>query len=508
MAGFTVAVIDMGSNSFRLQVSDVFDGTYKVLEDYKEVLRLGDDVYKNGKFSDAAIQSMMATLKNMKVIMDNMKVQHKRVVGTALFRDASNTPEVVHLIKREMDLDVDVISGDEEARLIYLAATGNFDLGDKSTLLTDIGGGSTELSYVVNGDLVDVISTPLGCSRITQTFVKKNKARNDEIEKMKQHIEEVLCSLFPPGGIDRIIFTGGTVNALAQVYVRRSNMADSAVKYVDTIFFNHLIKELAGKSYENRAKISGLETDRADISLAAALIVQFLLKHYGLSGFYAFSGGLRNGLTIDLLNTLGLKLLFQEEKIPDVRYSKLVETGRKYNYEEEHSLHVTMLAKKLFEGLYDVMKLSLSDWRLLEAAAVLHDIGQHISYAKHHKHSYYLIKNTELAGYSEREQEIIANIAKYHRRAVPKKEDKPYGSLPASDRAVIRGLAAILRVADGLDRSHVSAVNELETVVTNNEIIITVHSDKDISMEMTGVAKKKDLIEDITGRSLLLVQGQ
>ncbi|MDR2105247.1 MAG: hypothetical protein LBP51_05780 [Deferribacteraceae bacterium] len=326
-----IAVIDMGSNSFRLQVSDIYEGTYKTIEDYKEMLRIGDVVYAEGIFTEEAVGRVVNTLKRMKVIINNTCAEHIRVVGTAPFRDAANTADLQKRVKLETGFDIEVVSGEEEARLIYLAATGHFNLNGIYALFVDIGGGSTELSFTDSGELSSIYSTPLGCSRITKYFIKKNKAKPAEIDNLKEHIRKSLADL-PAKKPEKIVFTGGTVNAIAEVYIKRNHILDSSVKYVDSSFLTHFVNELSEKSYDTRAKIHGMEAERVDISLAAALITLYLVKRYEMGGFYSFSGGLRNGLTIDLLNKLGVRLVFQDSSLPDLRYSKLIEVGRKYYF--------------------------------------------------------------------------------------------------------------------------------------------------------------------------------
>jgi exopolyphosphatase/guanosine-5'-triphosphate,3'-diphosphate pyrophosphatase len=498
-----IAVIDMGSNSFRLQVSDVYEGTYKTIEDYKEMLRIGDGVYSEGVFSEDAVDRVAATLKRMKVIINNTGAEHVRVVGTAPFRDAKNTPYLKEKVKRETGFEIEVISGEEEARLIYLAATGYFNLSGISALFVDIGGGSTELSYTEEAKLSAIYSTPLGCSRITRRFFKKNKAKPAEINGLKEHIKKTLENI-PDRKPDKIVFTGGTVNAIAEVYIKRNHMLDSAVKYVDSSFLAHFVNELSEKSYDTRAKIQGMEAGRVDISLAAALITLYLVKRYEASGFYSFSGGLRNGLTIDLLNKLGVRLVFQDDTLTDLRYSKLIEVGRKYYFEEDHALQVAKLSKKIFDGLAADFRLGEKEWRILEAAAILHDVGQHISFSKHHYHSYYLIKNSDLVGYSDREHEMAANVARYHRRSVPSAERHPeYAALTHEERLLVDKLSAILRIADALDRAHISAVDDIKIEVTPSEFALTIYSKKDVGMELAGIAKKKDLLESL-GKKLTI----
>jgi exopolyphosphatase/guanosine-5'-triphosphate,3'-diphosphate pyrophosphatase len=500
-----VAVIDMGSNSFRLQVSEVYEGTYKTVEDYKEMLRIGDNVYSQGLFTEKAVHKVINTLKRMKVIINNTSAEHVRIAGTAPFRDAANTPYLIERVKQETGFDIEVISGEEEARLIYLAATGYFNLSGIYALFVDIGGGSTELSFTDMSRLSSIYSTPLGCSRITKRFIKKNKAKPAEIQNIKDHIKKVLADI-PDRKPEKIVFTGGTVNALAEVYVKRNHMMDSTVKYVDSSFLTHFVNELSEKSYDTRAKIQGMEAERVDISLAAALIALHLIKRYAMSGFYSFSGGLRNGLTIDLLNKLGVRLVFQD-KLPDLRYGKLIEVGRKYYFEEEHALQVAKLAKGLFNGLMIPLALEADNWRILEAAAILHDVGQHISFSKHHHHSYYLIKNSDLVGYTEREHEIIANVARYHRRSVPNPAQHPeYAALVKEDMLLVDKLAAILRIADALDRAHISAADDVKIEAVGGMLELTIYSKRDVEMELAGIAKKKDLLESL-GMKLTVKQG-
>jgi exopolyphosphatase/guanosine-5'-triphosphate,3'-diphosphate pyrophosphatase len=394
----------------------------------------------------------------------------------------------------------------EEARLTYLAATGSFDLKGLNTRCVDVGGGSTELSFVLNGMLDATFSTPLGCSRITQKYFGKSRAKPEEARALERDIKKTLKSASAISHIDKIVFTGGTVNNLAQVFVRRASLSDSVVKYVDTTFFSHLVHELIGKSYEERGKIPGIEPARADISLAAALITQVLLKKYKMDGFYTFSGGLRNGITIDMLNQMGIQMVFQNIDSQNLRYAKLKETGRKYNYEEEHALQVTKLSRAIFTQLIKPLNLKDNDWLLLEGAAVLHDVGQHIGYVKHHKHSYYLINNTDLIGYTDAEREIVANIARYHRRGLPKAKDDNFGNLSADEQDKVCKLSAILRIADGLDRSHTQAVHDIAITVKKDGIYITVKADAeaDITMELTGLEKKKDLLEAIVGKRVII----
>lgn len=495
-----IAVIDIGSNSIRLQISKVLDGTYKIIDDYKETARIGDNVYRTGAFSEDAIDSIRQVLLRMRSMMDYNKVELFRAVATASFREAANAGQVVQIMKKDTGIDIEIISGMEEARLMYLAASAYFQLDEGNTLLIDMGGGSTEFSYAAYGDLKFSESTALGCSKLTYEYFKNDPARQDEIKEVKQRIKEVTEPFLPEYAVDKLVCSGGTLNNISFIYNKRKNLSDSAVKFVDSVFVKHFLSEISGKTVEERLKISGLEPARADIVLSAAILAHTMLKRYRLEGFYTLSGGLRAGLTIDLMNSIGVKLPFQGEGGVDIRYSRLIDTGKKYYFEESHALQVTKLSEKIFEGLRGFLRLSTNDWVLLEAASILHDVGQYISYSKHHKHSYYLIMNTELTGYSDSDRVIIANIARYHRRSLPKRSHVNFSSLSPAEGDKVMKLAAILRIADALDRAHSSLVKDVKIEVNDKEISFSLVSEADTCMEKEGFDKKKDLLEAITGK--------
>ncbi len=502
----TIAVIDIGSNSIRLQVARVIDKTYKVINDYKATVRIGDNVYKTGKFSNEAIDTLLQVLTNIKTMMDSDNVEVCRAVATASFREASNGQEVADFIKSKTGIDIEIISGIEEARLMYLAVSYYFQINDCNVLLVDMGGGSTEFSYAENSSLIFSESTPLGCSKLSYEYLQGDPPNDEQLKNLRAYLKDVFDEKLPKKGVTKLICSGGTINNISAIYNKRQNLSDASVKFVDTVFAKHFLNEIAGKKIEERLKISGVEPTRADIILSATLLVNMLLKRYNLEGFYTLSGGLRAGLTIDVMNKMGIELIFQGGNT-DVTYARLVETGKKYYFDDAHAEQVTRLAKILFEKLQKILDLKDEDYRLLEAASMLHDIGQHISYSKHHKHSYYLITNTELPGFSDSEIAIIANIARYHRRSVPKLSHENYLRLSNNARHKVSKLASILRLADGLDRTHSQAVKDINVDIKDEKIIISLEIDKNsnIEMEKAGFDKKKDLLEKITDRTVELI---
>ncbi len=499
-----IAVIDIGSNSIRLQVAKVLDRTYKIIEEYKETVRIGDNVFRTGEFSPEAISTITRILSRMKVMMDNSKVSKYRAVATASFREATNATEAVTQIQNDTGIQIEIISGIEEARIMSLAAAYSFQLSDVNALIVDMGGGSTEFSLYSHGELIKSETTMLGASKLTYEFFKSDPVQMKELKAIKQEINKTLDSILPKSGVDMIICSGGTLNNISFVYNKRNNMSDSSVKFVDSIFLKHFTSELLGKKVAERLKISGVEPARADMIFSAAVLASQLVRRYKTNGFYTLSGGLRSGLTIDVMNKMGVEMFFQQERNSDVRYSRLLELGKKYYFEESHALQVCRLSERIFHQLKEELALEDSHWLLLEAAALLHDVGQYISYSKHHKHSYYLLINSELTGYNDRERMMIANIARYHRRNCPKSSHIEYMMLSNEERGLVTNLSAILRVADGLDRAHAGFVKDVAVTVEKDEIIFEIFADDDAGMEKQGFDKKKDLLESITNKSAVV----
>jgi exopolyphosphatase/guanosine-5'-triphosphate,3'-diphosphate pyrophosphatase len=497
-----IAVIDIGSNSIRMQISEIFGKSYKIIEDYKEILRIGDEVFLKGELSNKAIEDILNALKKIKSLIEGKNVDIVRVVATAAFREAKNGYIVANLIEKETGLKIEIISGREEAYFNYLSAAANFQLSKSNAVIVDIGGGSAELCITDQGTLKSAVTTNLGCSKLTKMFLKHNPPLIEEILKMKSYISNQIKHYDINKDIALVISSGGTMYNVSEIYYREKNKEDTAIKYVDRKFLKKMISTMELKSTEEIKKINGIEPQRADIMLAAMIFIDILLERTRLSGFYTLRAGLRTGLTIDTMNNMGYELPFQNGD--DVRFSRLIEIGNKFSFEEDHAKQVNFLVQKLFELLKDKLQLSEKYRKILEGAAILHDIGNYISYSSHHKHSYYLIKNSELLGYTPEEVEVIANVARYHRRSVPKISHETYNSLANDQQALIRKLAGLLRLADGLDRSHNKLVHDISIIDEDDVIYIKAISDMDIYIEIEGANNKKELLEEVLGKKVVI----
>ncbi len=491
----------MGSNSVKLQIVEANGSNCAILQEYKETLRIGDDCFRFGYITDESKERLFKALKFVKKIIELHHVTEVKAVGTAAFREAKNKEEITLDIKKNYDIDLDIISGMEEARLSYLAVSRELDLKESNALILDIGGGSAEFTIVKGGKVTAFESTPLGSLRLKNEF-------RDEISEIKSYIMKEL-SRFEGFRAEYAVCMGGSVNGLASVYLRRVNgkKTDFRINYVDGSFLKNFIEVNKNAAVTDMEKIAGVDPKKADIILPSAVILNEIINYFGLDGFYSFSGGLKRGLLIDILSKKGFNMTVQkkssEEKEADM-ILWLTEIGREFKFDENHAKHVAFLSKEIFCALKEALNLKTEYINYLIAAAMLHDIGNFISFSKHHKHSFYLIKNIELPGYSWYERGIIANIARYHRKSLPKKSHDLYSDVKAEDIDAVEKLASILRLADALDSSHSGIIKNVKLYVSNKSIYINPASGGDISFEAESFDAKKDLMEKIAGKPVYL----
>ncbi len=499
-----IAVIDLGSNSLRMQIVSVFEKSYKVICEYKEIVRIGDDLFINGKLTKSSIDKINKSFSEIRTLLDSYKVVHYRAVATATLRSAPNGQKIVEDIQKKHNINIEIIDGEEEARLSFLGVKSCFNLQKYNSLITDIGGGSSEFVISEKGEIKHILTKKLGGARIKHNFLKNDPPSFEEIETLKHFLRKELADIFDYD-IDVIICTGGTANNLSTIsYIREKKDYSSQIKYTTRDFLRSFINEIKRKKSSTIARIKGVEEKRADILLPIAIQIDQILEFTERSGFYTFAGGLRTGLIINTLNQFGIHLPFQTLEI-DVNHARLIEIGNKFHFNEEHALQVAKLSQIIFDKLYGILGLQKEHWELLNAAAILHDIGNFISLSKHHLHTEYLIMNTDLTGFNTYERNIISQIARYHRKRFPKKSDKLYTLLNKKDIDIALKLAAILRVADALDRTQKSKVENINIEIIENNIIFKPIHQGDISMEKENFDEKKDFLEKYSGYKVTIV---
>ncbi len=503
-----LAAIDIGSNSIRCIVVDVGDdGRYRVLDDEKATVRLGENLAAGGSIAPSAWDRAMESLLRMKKILDGYGVLHVEAVATSAVRQAANGPGFVQAVRDRTGITVRIIPGEEEARLVSLSVLHNFDLDGIRYGMIDIGGGSVEIVTAVGNRVEEYYSLELGAVTLTERFLTQDPVSEAEQRKLVKHVRSCLKGAFPADdevSARCLAASGGTITSVAaMIMAARGETYDSVHGYeVLRSDIVHLLAMLVRKDVKERRAVTGLNPDRADIIVAGVLLLDELMRFFGANILRVNERGIREGLILDGLRKHGLV----NEKVRRRTWrSAIQEFGRSCLVDEEHARQVARLSLELLDGLSAAFPAGDRERRLLEAAALLHDAGYFISYSSHHKHSYHLIRHADLLGFTPREREIIANVARYHRKSLPKKKHEGYARLSEADRDLVNRLGGILRLADGLDRRRTGMVKMLTCHLDHPRCRILLHGDTDLSVELYGGEEKSDLFVHAFGCTLELV---
>lgn len=503
-----LAAIDIGSNSLKLVIVEAAasDSFTVILQD-RERVRLGQETLKTHLLSAQAINLSAEAIGKFRSISESRQVDSIIAVATASVREAENADEFVREIERRTGIRVDVLSSIEEARLIGIAAAQFFSADEESLFNIDIGGGSTELSLMKNGEPHKLFSMKLGAVGLTEKFIFSNPPKAKELENLQLEIVSALQNpLRKMKDAAWQISTGTSGTILNLAALLNFQTAESAEAKLE-IQFKKLValnKMLARMTIEERAKMPVISPQRAEVIVAVGQILEGVMRAFKIEKIQPCGYALREGVIIDYLREIESESL---PPVPDVEDKKLRDVfavGRRYGYEESHALQVADLAEKIFDALAPVYKLSRHGRTLLSAAALLHDVGYHISHESHHKHSYYLIKHSEMTGFSEIEKTIIANIARYHRGSLPKEKHLDFMQLGERERKGVMQLGAILRLAEALDRGHENRITNIKFKREKQQAILKLVCSEDCTIERQAVEQKKDLFEQAFDCNLIV----
>lgn len=501
-----LAGIDIGSNSIRCIVVELDEkGMIKVLTDEKATVRLGEGIARDNAISPYAWQRALDALVRMKKVANGYGVIGIEAVATSAVRRALNGDAFVRAVADIVGLEIAVISGEEEAELAAWSALQNFDMAGHRYAIVDIGGGSVEVVIALGNHIEEMYSLDLGAVVLTENFIAADPPRKDGHLKLRKHIRKTLKSECIKGAapVQSLIGSGGTMTSIAaMVMAMRKEEYGSCHGYEIYRFeIVHLLAMLMRKDLKGRRAIPGLNPERADIIVAGVTVVDELMDFFGANLLKINERGLREGLILKALRKY--KLLPVENKPRTWRESAL-EFARSCHFDEEHSLHVARLSLEIFDAVAPPFCLAENKRQLLEASALLHDVGYLINYSGHHKHTYHLVRHADLFGFTPREREIIANIARYHRKSLPKKSHESFARLSPHDKIIVKQLGGILRLADGLDRRRNSAVSSLECSMSPTTLMVKLIGRDDVSVELFGGKAKGDLFEEAFCRKLLL----
>jgi exopolyphosphatase/guanosine-5'-triphosphate,3'-diphosphate pyrophosphatase len=493
-----LAVLDIGTNSIHMVLAEIEPGlSYKVLDRYKDMTRLGDGTFKTHRLSEAAMARGSEVIRTLTTLARNKGFDRIVAVATSAVREARNGGTFIERVARQTGLTIRVVSGHEEARLIYLGVRHSMDLSETPSLVVDVGGGSVELIVGNRDSMLAGMSLKLGAIRLKDLYLKEDPPAKEMLEEMGRAINEQLTgSLF-----DRLIGTSVMVGNLSEiVHLRRTgkplpqlNLATVSVKEVQEVE-----ELLAGSRLKARLAVPGLDPKRADTLLPAAAVTRRLMEVTGLGEMTISDKAIREGLIYDFIerNREGLKA---EQEIPHVRRRNVIYLARRCHYAETHSHHVAKLATSLFDQTRNLHGLGDREREWLEYAALLHDVGYLIHGRQHHKHTYYLVKNSDLAGFTAEEIEMIAHIARFHRRGVPKAKHAAESTLSSRSWRAMKVLSALLRIADGLDRSQFSVVQSLR-VRAGKPVVIELQTAGDAELEIWAARSRADLFEQVFKR--------
>jgi len=496
-----LGAIDIGSNSVRLMVVEVLrGGAYRILDEEREPTRLGRSVSSLGRLDDDSIDRTVQALRTFKQIAAGYQVSALRTIATCAVREARNGPEFCRRVREEVGLEVEVIPGDREARLAFSSVQHAFDLSGKNAIVADIGGGSTEIIFATGGLIESIFSTPLGAVRLTEQFGLGEQAAPADLARLADEVASCLKKrttrpLFAP---HFMVGSGGTFTTLAELMMAAKKQVDIPVAgyKVSQAEVRHLLDRLAKMPLRARRSMAGMTPDRADIILAGLTIIDALLTRFRVNTLVIHTRGVRDGLVREMIDDL-LGGAATADTDPTHRDEAIERLAAACSGELEHGRQVARLAGRIYEQLTEPLALVPGDRLLLEIAARLQDVGYVINYDQHHKHSYHLIRNSRLPGLRPHDLELIANVARYHRGALPKKKHENLSRLSSDDQQRVERLAALLRIAGGLDRSRSQQVRDVRVRSEHDGVFIDVVADQEPLVDIWGAERRTDLFEKV-----------
>jgi exopolyphosphatase / guanosine-5'-triphosphate,3'-diphosphate pyrophosphatase len=501
-----IAAIDIGTNSIHMIVVNVRpDLSFEVIDREKDMVRLGAGGLDGRSLTATAMATAMQTLAKFRRIAETHKVDEIVAAATSATREAENGGDFIAAVARETGIRIRVISGTEEARLIHLAAGYGVDVGASTAVVVDIGGGSVEVTLGAATQLVLGRSFKTGVIRLTERFVKSDPLAGRDERRLVKHINREMGAHLDEvarRGFDRLIGTSGTILSLGTLAAGTGERVDEVRnRRVPAKALRKLRKRLTTLNIEERLAIPGLDPRRADLCVAGSVLLDSIVRRLGADELTLCDLALREGLVLDYIRRNSARIR-KVDRYPDVRRRSVVELGERCGYWSDHAQQVARLALAIFDQTQSVHGLGDAERGWLEYGALLHDIGVHISYERHHRHSYYLIKNGDLRGFDPHEIEVIALIARYHRQATPKKAHEGYGDLNGAARRTVRTLAAIVRLAEGLDRSHAQALTGIEVYRRKDDYLARLRASGDAELELWAAHRHVAPLEEILGRPI------
>ena len=500
-----LAAVDIGTNSVHLVVARVGENRIEVVEREREMVRLGSSATDMKRLTPAAMKRGIEALDRFRQVAA-IHGASMRAVATSAVREAENRATFIERA-REVGIEIEVISGFEEARLIFLGVLQAVPVFDRQVVVCDIGGGSTEIVVGTHGDILTARSLKLGSIRLSRRYFPDAKLSSGAVDRCRRDIRTALTPAVREirrAGFDVAVGSSGTIGAVCAMAAARQN-GGSVPRTLNNFTVSRddidgVVKRLIkAPTVKERARTPGLDPRRADIILAGALILEQVVHEIGAEALTFSDYALREGVLLDTWRRIHGGSLHH---LSDLRRRSVLRLGRQMDEDSEHSEHVARMALELFDATADRHGLGDDSREVLEAAALLANVGLFVSHAGHHKHSYYVIRNSELlTGFTDREIELIAQVARYHRKSAPRKKHPEFASLQRDDQQRVRVLAGILRVAVGLDRNHGRRVTGVRVADDDGQLVIGAvpAPGQDVSLELYAAGTRSDLLADALG---------
>jgi exopolyphosphatase/guanosine-5'-triphosphate,3'-diphosphate pyrophosphatase len=503
----TFAAIDIGSNSVRLKIARLQGGRLKELHEDREVTRLGEGVFSGGLLSPETMSETIRVLRRFHRATQECGTDTVRVVATAALRDARNSRAFLEWVRTRTGWTVEIISGVEEARLIHLGIVSRSRLGVRSALLVDLGGGSCELTLSRDGRIGDTVSLSLGAVRLTGEFLKHDPPRKDELKQLRGFVGRGIVRIqdrIRSARVGTVIATSGTAAALASIasHLARRRRRQSGVMVTREIM-RRIVKQLTRTTLEERRKLVGIGPRRAEIICAGAVVFAELLERCHLAGFRYSALGLRDGILAQMA----------AEYDRSTRSGRAVETERReslqravehYRVDMHHATQVQESALLLFSALKSVHQLPPEYREWISAAALLYEVGDFVNRAGHHRHTYYIISNSEILGYTPQQRRIIAAIARYLGKSRPAPEDGPMSVLSPQEQAAVTKASMLLRIARALHMNRSQSVAHTGVSARNGRVSIklTPRGNASLDLEVWAIEKDRAYFREVFGREL------
>src|ERR1035437_3472419 len=503
------AAIDIGSNSIRMEAAEVVPGQpARVLASEREVTRLGESVFRTGSVGEEALKATCAVLARMAGVYRKLDVVGVRAVATSAIRDTGNQKAFLARASEAVGAGVEIISGREEARLIHLGVESNWPQPARRVLIIDIGGGSAEIIAAESGRLREAFSKPLGAVRLREIFLKDDPPAPLQLHQMREYIQAKLDAAvrrLGHTGWDRAIATSATASAVASAVARapRSQRDQIDRLRVPAAQVRQLYLKLAERNLAGRRKITGIGPRRAEIIVPGVAVLLEFLQAFPLPAVY--SAGARDGMIAALAaRNVGAEL----SRLSRDQRREVEAMGRRYGVSVDHARKVANISNLLFTALQPLHQLPPGCGKLLEAAAYLHDVGHFVSNTGHHKHSYYVVANSDMAGFTERERLLIAGLCRYHRKSLPNPVHQAYLSLSAEERRILLMMIPILRIADNLDRSREQRVRDVECRLRDGEVLLQIGSRGDIDLAQWGAERAGEVFQQVYHRRISVTRAR